>query len=178
MVLLVAKALHIIFVVAWFAGLFYIVRLFVYHAEAGKRDDPDRTILQTQYKLMERRLWYIITWPSGVLAIISGLYLAFPYFINLFDHSWLVLKLAFVFALFLYHLQCGRIYRQFRNGDVKWSSIQLRLWNEVATVLLVAIVFVIVMKTTLSWIWGVAGLVLLGLLIMVVVRLYRKSRPE
>ena len=88
-------AFHIIFVVTWFAGLFYIVRLFIYHAEAEKKTEPERSILQKQYKLMEKRLWYGITWPSMLGTYILGGWLLYEsYGINM--PAWLLLKLAFV----------------------------------------------------------------------------------
>ena len=65
-------SLHIIFIVTWFAGLFYIVRLFIYHTEAEAKPEPEKSILQNQYKIMEKRLWYGITWPSLVLTLIFG----------------------------------------------------------------------------------------------------------
>ena len=92
------KALHIIFVVNWFAGLFYIVRLFIYFVEAAEKDDMERNILQNQYKLMQKRLWYIITWPSAVIVIITGLYLAHK--LNYWLQPWMQLKLGMVFFLF------------------------------------------------------------------------------
>src|SRR6187551_1013908 len=95
------KALHIIFVVTWFAGLFYMVRLFIYSAEANGKQEPEKTILFKQLSLMQNRLWYIITWPSAILTFIFGgwlwyLYGSFP--------VWLVVKVCFVLGLFLYHL--------------------------------------------------------------------------
>ena len=94
------KALHIIFVVTWFAGLFYIFRLFVYHAEAQeKKEELEREILIKQYKIMEWRLWYIITWPSAILTLIWGVWLLYfnPGYLS---QPWMLLKLFFVFCLF------------------------------------------------------------------------------
>ena len=92
--------LHIIFMVTWFAGLFYMVRLFIYHTEAEKKPEPERTILQNQYKIMENRLWYVITWPSAILTYVLGFTLLY----NLYGWNvpaWLLIKLAFVFGLTL-----------------------------------------------------------------------------
>lgn len=178
MLALYLKALHIIFVVTWFAGLFYMVRLFIYHVEAEKKEENERNILQTQYKLMEKRLWYIITWPSMILVMITGVWLALPYFDSLGSYSWLILKIVLVLGLTLYHLQCGIIFKQLQNDLIKLTSFKLRLWNEVATLFLFSIVFVIVLKDALDWIWGVIGLVLLAVLFMLAAKLYRANRKK
>jgi len=168
------KALHIIFVITWFAGLFYIVRLFIYHAEAEKKPEPDRTILQTQYKLMEWRLWYIITWPSSILAMGFGFWMFYE--MNYWLQPWMLLKLAFVAGLFGYQIVCQRILNNFRKGEVKWSSMKLRMWNEVATLFLFVIVFLVVMKDMLSWVYGLVGLIALSAMMMLGIKIYRKLR--
>ncbi|MFT4525257.1 MAG: putative membrane protein [Bacteroidia bacterium] len=169
------KALHIIFVITWFAGLFYIVRLFIYHAEAEKKPEPDRTILQTQYKLMEWRLWYIITWPSSILALVFGSTL---FYLNpgLLLVPAMQLKLIFVAGLFAYQIGCHRILNNLRKGDVNWSSMKLRMWNEVATLFLFAIVFLVVLKDMLSWVYGLVGLIALAAMMMLGIKIYRKLR--
>ena len=176
--LLYAQALHIIFVVTWFAGLFYIVRLFIYHVEAEDRSEEERHILQAQYKIMEKRLWYYITWPSMILALLFGFWVAGPYLKDLGNYNWLILKLALVLGLVLYHLQCGKIYRQLQNDEVRQTSFRLRLWNEMATLFLVAIVFVIVFKDAINWLWGIGGLVIIGVLMWIAIRAYRKKRES
>ena len=170
------KAVHIIFVVNWFAGLFYIVRLFIYHVEAKDKELPESDILQKQYKIMEKRLWYIITWPSAVIVIATGLYLAFLR--EDWMQPWLHLKLGAVFLLFMYHLKCGQIYRQLQIDIIKWTSTQLRLWNEVATLFLISIVFIVVMKDLLNWIWGVAGIMGIAVAVMIAVKWYKKRRKN
>src|SRR4051812_49015910 len=105
MLLSYLKALHIIFVVTWFAGLFYIVRLFIYHVEASAKADPEKTILINHFKGAQRRLWYGITWPSMILTFLFGFWMAFEMF-GLQFPAWLWTKLAFVFGLMLYHFQC------------------------------------------------------------------------
>ena len=171
------KALHIIFVICWFAGLFYIVRLFVYFAEAESKPEIEKNILQAQFKIMQRKLWYIITWPAMIGTWVFGLWMAIEMYGFIYP-AWLVLKIAFVFGLTLYHLQCGLILNQQKNGIVKYSTFKLRLWNEVSTLFLVAIVFVVVLKNTLNWLYGVVGLILLGLLLTLAVRVYRKLRMK
>ncbi|MGG8497751.1 CopD family protein [Tenacibaculum sp. TC6] len=171
------KALHIIFVITWFAGLFYIVRLFIYHAEAEKKEQPAKEILQTQYKLMEKRLWYIITWPSAVLASFFAFWMLYKNPVYL-EMPWMHVKLSFVLALYFYHGACHRIYTQLQNGIVKYSSLKLRIWNEVATIILFAIVFLVVLQNTINWIWGVVGIILVSVLLMLSVKLYKKIRAK
>ncbi len=145
MELLYVKSLHIIFVITWFAGLFYIVRLFIYHAETVDLDQPARGIIEKQYKLMSRRLWYIITWPSAILASIFGFWMMYlnPVY---FEMSWMQVKLGFVLGLYIYHGICHSIFNQLQNDIIKWSSFKLRIWNEVATIILFATVFLVVLK--------------------------------
>lgn len=171
-------ALHIIFVVTWFAGLFYIVRLFVYHAEADKKEDPEKSILQKQYKLMEKRLWYGIAWPSMVGVYIFGSWLAFNNWEHYFSSPWFILKLSFVFGLTVYHLQCHLMFLQLQNDEVRYSSFKFRMWNEVATIFLVAIIFIVVMKDTMRFAWGLLGLVLFSATIFLAIQMYRKRRKN
>lgn len=167
------KALHIIFIVTWFSGLFYIVRLFVYAAEAHEKPEPERSILLQQYKIMQTRLWYGITWPSAILTLIFGswigmLYGSLP--------SWLLIKLFFVAALFAYHLIIHSIFLQQKKDIFRWSSQQLRIWNEVATILLIAIVMLAVVKQILNVAWGIAVLVLVAVLLMFAIKIYKRMR--
>jgi len=171
------KALHIIFVVTWFAGLFYIVRLFVYHAEAAEKPEPDRSILTSHFLKAEKRLWYGITWPSMIGTIVFGFWMSYDLFGFVYP-GWLMLKLAVVFGLVLYHLQCGIMFRHFQKNEIKYSSIKLRLWNELATLFLAAIVFIVVMKDNGSWWWGLIGLVIFGGLLFLAVYIYKKRRTR
>lgn len=169
------KALHIIFVTTWFAGLFYIVRLFIYHREAVDKPDTEKRILIDQFTIMEKRLWYGITWPSCVLTILFGFSMIHN-FMPISDHPWLLAKLIFVFLLFLYHLSCGVILKKFNNEEYSYTSMQLRIWNEVATVFLVSIVFLVVMKDLISMGYGLVGLFLLTFALGMGIKLYRKKR--
>ncbi|CAL2081709.1 Protoporphyrinogen IX oxidase [Tenacibaculum sp. 190524A02b] len=171
------KALHIIFVVTWFAGLFYIVRLFIYHVEAEKKEEPAKEILQTQYKLMEKRLWYIITWPSAILASFFAFWMLYKNPIYL-EMPWMHVKLSFVLALYFYHAACHKIFKQLQNNIIKYSALKLRIWNEVATIILFAVVFLVVLQNAINWIWGVIGIVLVSLLLMFSVKLYKKIRAQ
>jgi protoporphyrinogen IX oxidase len=170
-------AVHIIFVVAWFAGLFYLVRLFIYHTEANKKPEPERNILIAHFKMAERNLLNIITWPAMIGTYVFGFWYAFELF-GLSFPGWLILKLAFVLGLTLYHFQCAIIYRNLKHDVFKYSSFKLRLWNEVATLFLVAIVFIVVYKDLGNWLWGMAGFVLFAVLLFLAINLYRKIRRK
>jgi protoporphyrinogen IX oxidase len=184
--------LHIIFVVTWFAGLFYIVRLFIYHTEAEKKPEPERTILQNQYKIMERNLWYIITWPSMILTYVFGSILLYHlYGMNI--PPWLIVKLMFVFGLTLYHLQNHAIYRKLAKNKITWTSTQLRLWNELATIFLVPIIFIVIIgdvhpmyltlypnagEEPVSPVWGIVGFLSFAFLLWGAVMIYKKAREK
>ncbi len=171
------KSLHIIFIVTWFAGLFYIVRLFVYHTEAFEKQEPEKSILTDQFALMSRRLWLGITWPSAILTLIMGttLIILQPEFLKMpFMH----IKLSFVLLLYIYHFLCHKIFKSLQAGIQKYSSQQLRVWNEIATFLLVAIVFLIVVKNQMSWLWGSIGLIIFAVLLMLAIRIYKRLRAR
>lgn len=169
------KALHIIFVVTWFAGLFYIVRLFIYHSEAKELSEPERSILITQYKIMQKRLWYGITWPSAVLTFFLGGSLI-KHHIPLSDNPWLKAKLFILMGLYLYHFLCGKIYKDLTNDRSKLTSGQLRLWNEVATLFLFAIVFLVVVKSLNALWWGVTGISILAIVLIFAIKIYKNIR--
>ena len=169
------KALHIIFVVTWFAGLFYIVRLFIYQVEAREKPEPDRTILGDQLKLMASRLWYIITWPSAVITLLLGAWTLYLQAWHLeFTYMWL--KLGLVVLLYVYHFICHRIYKQLQADVVKVTSGKMRMWNEVATILLIAIIFLIVIRSSFSVVWGMAGLLVLIAIMMMAIKAYKNYR--
>jgi putative membrane protein len=175
MTLLVIKALHIIFVVTWFAGLFYMFRLFIYHSEASSKPEPAREILMSQYRLMEYRLWYFITWPSAILTLIFGSALLFSNLAFL-KQPWMWAKLLLVVLLYMYHLFGERIYKSGKLDSGSYSTFSLRLWNEVATLFLFGIVFLVELQNHISWYWGIGGMIGLGGLMFLAVRKYRKSR--
>lgn len=170
-------ALHIIFIVTWFAGLFYIVRLFVYQSELGTKNDLEREILSKQYKIMTKRLWYGITWPSFVLTAILGPSLLI---INpaLLSFSFMHIKLTFVVGLFVYHFICHAMFKKFDADLNARSSNFYRIWNEVATLFLVAIVFIIIMKNQFNWIYGTVGFFVFGILLMLAIKIYKKIRTK
>ena len=169
------KALHIIFVVTWFSGLFYIVRLFVYNAEAHTKSEPERTILLKQFGIMQKRLWYGITWPSAILTLIFGTWIGILYGSL---PAWLLVKLFFVLGLFVYHLSLHKIFLQQQKGNFKWSSQKLRMWNEVATLFLICIVMLAVVKQLLSFVWGLIALLAFSAVLIIAIRLYKKYRKN
>ncbi len=166
------KAVHIIFIVTWFAGLFYMPRLFVYIIEANAKPEPERTILVRQLNMMARRLWYAITWPSAIVTLIMGtsMLVNSPHFLTL---GFMHVKLTLVLFLYLYHFSLQTILGQLLRGEVKYTSQQMRMWNEVSTLFLIAIVFLIVLKDALSMVWGLLGLLGVMILIMAGIRLYK-----
>ena len=171
------KALHIIFVVSWFAGLFYIVRLFIYHTEAQVKVEPDRKILSEQYKIMESKLWWIITTPAMVLTIVFGTWMIIlvPSYIHA---GWMHIKLTFVALLLVYHFVCQKILFDLKKDTFKWKSNGLRIWNEVATLALVAIVFIVVLKDALNWIKGTIGFFAVAIGLMIGIKIYKRLRKK
>jgi putative membrane protein len=170
---LTAKAVHIVGFISWFAGLFYLVRLFIYHAEAGERAEPDRSILRTQLQAMQARLWKIITLPAMVITFAGGItmvVLSWPV------ERWLHYKFGWLALLVVYNFACGTILHKQAAGTSTWSSARLRIFNEVATLLMAAIVFLAVFRSSMSAIWGALGLLGLGIALMIGIRVYRRIR--
>ena len=170
-------AIHIIFVVCWMAGLFYMVRLFIYHTEAQDKPEPDRKILSDQFEIMEKKLWWIIATPSMYLVLAAGIAMLIlvPAWLQ---QPWLHIKLLFVVGLIAYHFICQHKMKQMAKGIYKWTSTQLRIWNEVATIFLFAIVFLAVLKSAINWIFGILGIILLSLILMSGVKIYKYYRTK
>ena len=170
-------AVHIIFVVSWMAGLFYGVRLFIYHTEANDRPEIEKNILQKEFEKIEARLWNIITIPAMCLTIVAGALMLYtrPVYLEL---PWMQVKLGSVALLVVYHFICQDIMKQLRRGVFKHSSNQLRLWNEVATILLVAIVFTVILKSAVDWVYGLVGLIVFSAVIMTAVKIYKRYREK
>ena len=164
------KVFHIIGVIVWFAGLFYLGRLFVYHQEADDRPEPERTTLKSQFSIMERRLYYGIASPGLCISVVFGIALiiasGFP--------SWLYPKLAFVLVLIVYHLWCDHLRKLLLKGNCNWNGTKFRLFNEIPTLLLLSIVFIVVFKSAISWI--VLLLILVVLILMVVGIVHLRAR--
>jgi putative membrane protein len=159
------------------AGLFYIVRLFIYHTEAQDKPEPERKILSDQFTIMERKLWNIITIPSMILTVAAGITMLIlaPAWLK---QGWMHIKLTFVVLLGIYHHMCQNKIKQMANGVFKWTSTQLRLWNELATIFLFSIVFLAVLKNSLNWIFGVVGLIALAVILMIAVKIYKRFREK
>lgn len=171
------KALHLIFVITWFAGLFYMPRLFIYHIEASQKASPEKEILTKQMQLMAKRLWYIITWPSAVLATFFAIWLLIlmPGWLQ---QPWMHVKLGFVILLIVYHLKSHIIFKQLQRDEIKYSSNYMRIFNEGATLILFAVIFLVVLKSAFNWIFGVVGIVVLGILLMLGIKLYKRIRRK
>ncbi len=177
MTYLILKSLHLIFIVTWFAGLFYIVRIFIYQVESNSKPEPERSILLKEYKKNARPLWYGITWPSMILTVIFGTTLLF---VNpaLLKMPFMHVKLTLVFLLIVYHFFCHSIYKQMQNDIYKTTSMKLRVWNEVATLFLFSIIFVIVLRQFINWYYAVGGLLVLTGLTWWGIAAYRKRREK
>ncbi len=169
------KALHIIFIVTWFSGMFYIVRLFIYNTEANEKPEPEKSILTKQFSIMLKRLWMGITWPSAILTLIFGTWMGILYGSI---PSWLWVKLGFVAGLYAYHFTLQKIYSDEMKGIFKYTSNQLRIWNEVATIFLIAIIMIVSVKSAISWIYGLIGLLLFIIILMSAIKIYKIIRTK
>jgi putative membrane protein len=171
------KAFHLIGVVVWFAGLFYLVRLFVYHAEAYQQPEPAQTILKKQYELMERRLYNIITTPGAIVTVTMaiGLISTEP---EILKEGWLHIKLGLVAILLVYHHYCARIIKKFAKDECKWSGQQFRALNEAPTLLLVVIIMLAVFKNNLPLDLTTWLIVALIVTMVAAIQLYAKKRKK
>lgn len=173
------KAVHIIFVTSWFAGLFYLPRLFVYHTEANGKTDLERSIIQEQFKKMEKVLFNAIMIPAMWLTVVSGITMVYlTWWESFAAYGWLHLKLGFVVGLIVYHFYCRKLILELRQDKFRFSSFQLRLFNEIATIFLFAIVFLVVLKNSVDWIWGIVGLITFAIVIMLAVRIVKRIREK
>lgn len=171
------KAFHLIGIVVWFAGLFYLVRLFVYHAEAFQKSEPAQSILKQQYELMEKRLYNIITTP-GMIVTVSMAIALISTEPDVLKSGWLHIKFVFVGLLLAYHFWCGRIMKKLAQGENTWSGQKFRALNEAPTLLLLVIVLLAVFKNNLPLdmtTWLVVGLVIL---MAVSIQSYAKIRRQ
>jgi putative membrane protein len=172
------KALHITGFVAWFAGIFYLVRLFVYHREAWDLSQQEQSrILREQYSLMENRLYYIIQTPAMVLTLIGGVSMLWinPAWLQ---SSWMHFKLVLVFTLIGYHFSCAYYMKKLAKSAKGLNSFGYRLYNELPTLLLIAIVMLAVWKS-LKGLWlGLVILLILGLLFFLAAKWYKQKREK
>ncbi len=174
------KALHIIFVVTWFAGLFYMPRLVIYIIEANEKSNSEKLIIQHQLKIMLKRLWLGITWPSAIITLIFGTIVTFNGGWNkiLFEKEglWFLLKLFLVILLYGYHFSLQYLYNKSLKDQYPYSAQQVRYWNEVPTVLLFAIVLLVVVKQLISFFWALIAILSLLLLLFSAIKIYKKIR--
>jgi hypothetical protein len=175
---LIAKSIHIIFVVSYFAGLFYMVRLFIYHTEALEKPEPERSILHKQFSFMEERLWNIITVPALILMTVAGGYMLWEEWGTFIKQGWMHVKLLFIVFLYIYHYYSWRLMKQLQRGKATFTSVQLRMLNEVATILLFVVVFAVVLQGLFIsyWYYALVAFVAMGALIMLVVKLVNKGK--
>lgn len=171
------KGLHVVFMVTWFAGLFYLPRLMIYITEAQAKPEPEKTILSRHLYTMARRLWYGITWPSAILTLGMGVALLVqqPSYLQM---GFMHVKLTVVALLYAYHFSLQYLMNQLGKGIVRYSSQQLRIWNEVPTLFLIAIVFIIVVREGISIVWGIVGLLIVTFAILTGIKLYKKFRND
>ena len=163
--------------VCWFAGLFYVVRLFIYHKEAQTKEKSIKEILQPQYTLMSKRLLGIITWPSAFLTTFFGVSMLIenPSYLQ---QNWMHIKLSFILLLWLYTYSCQILLNQMKNSQIKTTEIKLRVWNEVATLIMFAIIFMAVLKNSISWIYATFSLVGLAVFLMISIKLYKRYKTK
>ena len=176
----IIKAVHIIFMVSYFAGIFYLVRIFVYYKDTDAFDEMKQKILREQYVFMARRLWNIITVPAGIIMLLSGLTMIFLNF-GLMKTPWFHLKLTFLIGLAIYHYWCWKKVLQIKNlsGNIlPIENIKLRQANEIATFILFLVVFTVILKSWVLEYWWqlITGFIVLVVAIMLTVKLVNKAR--
>jgi putative membrane protein len=177
MLLPLFKTLHIVGFVAWFAGLFYLVRMFVYHAEAMGKPQPERDILTRQFNLMQWRVYRIICTPAMNLTWAFGTGMLVVHGWEWFTvNSWLHLKLVLLFLLSGYHYTCKSIIQKLEKGETPYTSFQFRLLNEVPTMFLLAIVLLAVYRNSLNALYTMVGMLIFGFLLFGGAKWYRRTR--
>ena len=182
MLYIIIKAVHIIFMVSYFAGIFYLVRLFVYYKDTDAFEENKKQVLREQYVFMARRLWNIITVPAGVIMLVSGLIMIYLNF-GLMKTPWFHLKLTFLLGLAAYHYWCWKKVIQIKNlqGNVlPIENIKLRQANEIATFILFLVVFTVILKSMVIAFWWqlIVGFIVLVGLIMMTVKLVNKKNKQ
>jgi len=177
--ILVFKIIHIIGFVAWFAGLFYLVRIFVYHSEALLKNDPEKTILANQFQLMEWRVYKIICNPAMMITWTFGILMIVFYGLDWFKvNYWLHTKLVLLIGLTIYHLYSKRIIKRFEENNMSTSSFSFRLFNEVPTIFLILIVSLAIFKNAINYLILIGSIIGLGGLMFFIAKLYKASRES
>jgi len=172
---LYVKSIHIIFVITWFSGMFYLGRLFIYNREAQDKSESEKSILKTQFDLMIKRLLFGICWPSAVLTMIFGTWML-TFYAEI--PTWLWIKIGLVSCLFAYQFTLHALYKKQLLGQFGQTSSQLRIWNEVPTVFLVAIVMLVVVKQNMSLVYGLGGLICFIFLLLSGIKIYKLIREK
>lgn len=177
---LALKAIHIIFMVSYFAGIFYLIRLFVYYIDAKTKEETEKNILQKQYIYMISRLWDIIIVPAGLIMLITGVLMASNMDFYLLKRPWFHLKLAFLIILGFYHYWSWKTIKTMKSGKFETTSIFLRLMNEVATLILFAVVFIVLFKDNFADVWLslLISFIVLVTTIMLIVKLVNRKRNK
>jgi len=176
----VIKAVHIIFMVSYFAGIFYLVRLFVYYKDTDEFEENKKMVLREQYVFMARRLWNIITVPAGAIMLLSGITMISLNF-GLMKTPWFHLKLTFLVGLAIYHYWCWQKVLQLKNlgaDSLPIKNIQLRQANEIATFILFLVIFTVILKSMVIEYWWqlITGFFVLVILIMTTVKIVNKNK--
>lgn len=176
------KALHIVFVVTWFAGLFYIPRLVIYIIEANEKIETEKVIIQNQLKIMLKRLWLGITWPSAIITLIFGIVVTINggWYKTFFEPQglWFLIKILLVVLLYGYHFSLQYLYSKSMRGEYPYSAQKVRYWNEIPTVLLIAIVLLVVVKQLISFFVALTGIFTLLFVLFFAIRIYKKCRVK
>lgn len=177
MIIFIFKTVHIFGFVAWFAGLFYLVRMFVYHTEAYDMEDPKGTILREQYHVMEKRVMSIICNPAMVITWLAGLIMIFSYGWEWFKvNNWLHVKLLFLLGMTFYHFYCGKIIGNLSKGKTGFSTFGFRLFNEVPTLFLIIISALAVFKSLINYSYLAGSIIIVGILLILLTKLYKRIR--
>ncbi len=175
MSLLIFKALHIIGFVAWFGGMFYLVRIFVYHAEAAKKENPERDILVNQFTIMEDRVYKIIMNPAMMITFTFGITMLVlqPAYLKM---GWMHMKLTLLILLLAYHIYCKKTIKNLKAGQVTLSSFQFRMMNEIPTIFLLGIVLLAVLKNSVSPLIIGGSMLGFAIFIYIMAKVYQKKR--
>jgi len=177
MALLFFKSIHVVGFVAWFAGLFYLVRMFVYHVEAEQRPEGERDAFKKQFNLMEWRVYKIICNPAMMITWTAGIIVIALYGWEWFTLAgWLHVKLVLLVLLTVYQLWMKRIIVQLENDNLQYSSFQFRLLNEVPTVLLLSITLLAIYQNTLNFLYAFGGVLVFGVLLYFGAKAYKRHR--
>lgn len=171
------KSLHIVGFVAWFAGLFYLVRIFVYHRESMDKAEPERGILIRQFQIMEWRVYKIIMNPAMMITWTCGLGMLYLNGLEwLSVNGWMHVKLTLLVLLTGYHIWCKRTIRKMEAGEYPYTSFQFRLLNELPTLFLLSIVLLAVYRNLLNFSYAFGGILAFGFALFLGARMYRRAR--